>query len=129
DEVRALPGVRHAFVVEGGTALTGLLGGVAIVADTWWAARSARDRLRVVWDEGATAGQSSAGFARTAAELAGGAPQRELRRNGDVEAALAAAPYIVEANYSYPFLAHAPLEPQNCTAHFHDGRMEIWSPT
>jgi hypothetical protein len=66
DVVRSLPGVRHAFVVEGGTALNGLLGGVAIVADTWWAAQSARRRLVVEWDEGATVSQGSAGFAAAA---------------------------------------------------------------
>jgi len=129
DEVRALPGVRHAFVVEGGTALNGLLGGVAIVGDTWWAAKSARDRLRVTWDEGATAEQSSDGFARRAAELSTQAPEREMRRNGDVDAAFAGATHVVEASYTYPFLAHASLEPQNCTAHFQNGKLEVWAPT
>jgi isoquinoline 1-oxidoreductase beta subunit len=129
DEVRAMPGVRHAFVVEGGTALNGLLGGVAIVADTWWNARTARQRLRVTWDEGATAAQSSAGFAAQAAELAAQPPQRSLRRDGDVDAALASAAKTVTAEYFYPFISHAPLEPQNCTAHFQDGRIEIWAPT
>src|SRR5690606_7864677 len=52
DEVRAAPGVRHAFVVEGTDNLNGLMPGVAIVADNWWAARSARQGLRVQWDEG-----------------------------------------------------------------------------
>src|SRR5438552_2604582 len=65
DEVKQLWGVRQAFVVEpgSGNALNGLLGGVAIVADTWWAAKQARESLKVVWDEGPTAEQSSAGFA------------------------------------------------------------------
>jgi isoquinoline 1-oxidoreductase beta subunit len=129
DEVRAQPGVRRAFVVEGGSALTGLLGGVAIVADTWWAAQSARGKLRVTWTEGPTAEQSSAGFAAQAAQLAKQPPQRTLARSGDVEQALAGAARVVEAEYFYPFLAHAPMEPQNCTARFQDGRMEIWAPT
>lgn len=131
DETRAQPGVRHAFVVDGGTALNGLLGGVAIVADTWWAAQRARATLRVTWTEGGgpTAEQSSAGFAAKAAELSKRPPQRRLRADGDVDAALKGAAQVVEAEYGYPFLAHAPLEPQNCTAHFKNGKLEIWAPT
>jgi isoquinoline 1-oxidoreductase beta subunit len=129
DEVRAEPGVRHAFVVEGGTALNGLLGGVAIVADGWWAARSARQKLRVTWSEGPTGEQSSVGFAQRASELAAQPAQRSIRRDGDVDAALAGAAQVVRAEYAYPFLSHAPLEPQNCAAHLTDGKLEIWAPT
>ena len=129
DEIRALPGVRHAFVVEGGTAPNGLVSGVAIVADRWWTAQRARQRLRVTWNEGATVEQSSAGFARRAAELAAAAPQQTLRRDGDVDGALAGAAAVVRAAYEYPFLSHATLEPQNCTAHFQNGKIEIWAPT
>jgi isoquinoline 1-oxidoreductase beta subunit len=126
DEVAARPGVRRAFVVEG---RKGLASGVAIVADHWWAAESARKRLRVSWNEGPTASQGSAGFAARARELWREAPHRMLRRDGDVTAALAGAAKMLEAEYEYPFLAHATLEPQNATAWWHDGRMEIWAPT
>jgi len=129
DVVKAEPGVRQAFVVEGGTALNGLLGGVAILADTWWAARKAREKLQVTWNEGATAEQSSAGFAKRAAELSQQAPQRSLRKDGDAEAALKGAAKTVKAEYFYPFLSHAPLEPQNTTALFKDGKLEMWAPT
>ncbi|HWP02944.1 MAG TPA: molybdopterin cofactor-binding domain-containing protein, partial [Gemmatimonadaceae bacterium] len=129
DEVRRMPGVRHAFVVEGGSDLAGLLGGVAVVGDSWWLAHRAREQLQIEWDLGPAASQSSAAFARRAAELAQGPPQRTLRRDGDVEGALRTAAKVVKADYVYPFLAHVPLEPQNCTAHYRDGKLEIWAPT
>jgi isoquinoline 1-oxidoreductase subunit beta len=129
DEIKSLPGVKQVFVVEGGTALNGLLSGVAILADTWWAAKSARGKLRVTWDEGTTAQQSSAGYAAKAAEFHAQAPQRTPKNDGDVSAAFAAAAKTVEATYSYPFLAHATLEPMNCTAHVRADGIEIWAPT
>ncbi|MGZ8493296.1 MAG: molybdopterin cofactor-binding domain-containing protein [Gemmatirosa sp.] len=134
DVVKRQPGVRDAFVVSQGSNIgTGIDGwsleGVAIVADSWWAANKARRVLKVTWTEGAAAQQSSVGFARRAAELAKAPPQRTLRKDGDVDAALAAAAKTVKADYFYPFIAHAPLEPQNCTAHFKDGKLEVWAPS
>ena len=129
DVVKAQPGVKHAFVVNGGTALNGLLGGVAIVADTWWAAEKARSKLTVTWADHPTSKQSSAGFAAKAKELSQQPPQRSLSKDGDVNAALQSGAKVVEAEYYYPFIAHAPMEPQNCTAHFKDGKIEIWAPS
>jgi len=127
DEIKKEPGVKHAFVVDGGQQLQGLLGGVAIVADTWWAARSARSKLKVMWDEHPTSAQSSKNFDAQAAELSKKPPMRSLRKDGEVESAFGGGNKVVEAAYFYPFISHAPLEPQNCTAHFKDGKLEIWS--
>lgn len=126
---QGVKGVRKAFVVDGGTNLSGLLPGVAVVADTWWAAKKGRDQLKTRWADHPTAQQGSAGFAKRAAELAAGAPQRTARNDGDVAAALKGAAKTVEAAYAYPFLSHATLEPQNCTAVVKDGKVEIWAPT
>ena len=130
DEVGRMPGVRQVLNVPGdGDPMGQFQAGVAIVADSWWQASKARDALRVMWDEGPGAGQSSADFARQAAALASQPPARNLSRDGDVDTALVQAAHVVEAAYSYPFLAHATLEPQNCTALVAGGKVELWVPT
>jgi isoquinoline 1-oxidoreductase beta subunit len=130
-EVKALPGVRDAFVIEGTSNLLGLMPGVAIIADSTWSAFSARRKLRVKWDEGRHANDSWAGFLEQATAAGAAKPGQTLRQDGEVATALAATPVTrrVEAVYSYPFISHANLEPQNCTAWFHDGLMEVWAPS
>ena len=136
DEIKAIKGVRNVFIVNptGPTGLPdgmqmGLLPGVGIVADSWWIANKASEQLKVQWNEGAMAEQSSEGYAKTAAELSQQPPHFVLRSDGDAKGALASAAKTVEASYYYPFIYHAPLEPMNSTAAFKDGKLEIWSPT
>jgi len=127
EQIRSLPGVTHAFVVEGTDDPRGLQAGIAIVANTWWEANSARRKLRVNWvTEHA---DSTPDFDRQAKALLEQSGDT-LRSDGDVDDALARAAKIVEATYYYPFVSHANMEPQNCTARFDDaGRLEFWAPS
>src|SRR5579862_7635006 len=129
DELKTQPGVKHAFVVEPVGDSSVLSGGVAVVADTWWQARAAMGKLKVTWDEGPTAKQSSKLYATTSVELAQKEPGQVLRKDGDADAAFGSAAKVVEAAYAYPFLSHVPLEPQNCSASFKDGKLEVWAPS
>jgi len=149
-DIKKLPGIKHAFVIEppapaapaagarggGGPAAPLFASGVAIVADNWWLAQNARKSLKVVWDEGAVATQSSAGFMTQAKTMA--AAQKDAApagggqgaaNVGDTDAAFQSAAKVIEAEYHFPLLSHAPLEPQDSTAHFKDGKLELWSPS
>jgi isoquinoline 1-oxidoreductase beta subunit len=116
DAVKAQPRVRDAFVPDG---IDGLPSGVAIVADSTWNAFSATKALEVKWDEGDVVSQNSVDMARQAEQLAMATPA-PAQPNGAK---------AVKAAYHYPFFAHATLEPQNCTAVFRNGVMEMWTPT
>ena len=136
DEVKALPGVVDAFIMDRtvpADRVTGLVPGVAIVADSTWSAFSARRQLKVQWAEGRLPDSSWDDFASQAKAISASAPGApnvtEVRRDGDVDQAFQGAAKVVEASYSYPFISHANLEPQNCLAHVHADRAEIWAPT
>jgi isoquinoline 1-oxidoreductase beta subunit len=131
DAVKAMAGVKAAFIVEGTENLNGLRPGVAIVADSTWNAFRARKKLQVAWDEGDGAHHSWSGFLAQAHAASGQPGAAIMRKDGDVEAALAGAARTVESNYVYPFISHASMEPQNCTAWFKpaDGTLELWAPT
>ncbi len=123
-------GVKHVVPIVGnGDADTGLADGVAIVASNWWLANQARSKLAVDWDLSAAKGHSSSVYrAKADAAIAAGAVS-ELRLDGDPAAKLASSAKRLSARYDYPFLAHAPMEPQNCTARYKGGRLEIWAPS
>jgi len=102
---------------------------VAVVADTWWHAKTALDALPIEWDNGPNAANSSAGVAQM---LKAGldAPDAVVgNQNGDAKAALASAARRIEAVYSYPHQNHATMEPMNATARWTPERCEVWTPT
>jgi isoquinoline 1-oxidoreductase subunit beta len=119
-KIRDLKGVRG---------IVRLPNAVAVVADSWWHAKQAIDALPVTWDEGKNGKVASAGIAEL---LSGGlvAPEAAVVRiEGDVEAVLAKATKRIEAEYAAPYLAHATMEPQNCTADVTPDKVEVWAPT
>ena len=102
---------------------------VAVVADTWWRAKTALDALPIVWDEGPNAKESSAAFAQV---LKAGLDAKDAvigNQVGDAPAALAKAARRIEAVYAYPHQNHATMEPMNATARWTPERCEVWTPT
>src|SRR5205809_3207614 len=118
-KTKAVPGVRQVVQISSG---------VAVVADGYWPAKKGRDALAITWDEGPTASVSSATIAQLfgqRAEQAGAV----ARHAGDPDGTLGSAPAKVDAVYDLPFLAHATMEPMNCTAHVRADGVDIWAPT
>jgi isoquinoline 1-oxidoreductase subunit beta len=144
-----LPGMLYAAVVHcpvfGGapkaideTAITNMKGvrrvvrlpnAVAVIADSWWRAKCAVEALPVEWDARGNGGVSSESIADTVRAGLSAEKSQVGRSDGDVTSAMQSAVKRVEADYQVPFLAHATMEPQTCTAHVADGRVEVWVPT
>jgi isoquinoline 1-oxidoreductase beta subunit len=105
-----------------------LWGGVAVVADSTWQAIAGRKALKIDWDNGPGAEESSETQSAKLAELLK-TPGKELKKIGDPDAAYASATKKVQATYDTPFLAHMAMEPLNCTASVTSGKCEVWAPT
>jgi isoquinoline 1-oxidoreductase beta subunit len=118
DAAQGMPGVRHVLQTSSG---------VAVIADSWWQAKQARDALQIDWTPGKNARLTNASISsglRTAASGKG----KEVRKEGDAERGLRSG-RRVEATYELPLLAHATLEPQNCTVEFRDDGCHVYAPT
>jgi isoquinoline 1-oxidoreductase subunit beta len=102
---------------------------VAVVADSWWRAKRALDALPIEWDARGNDRVSSASVAEVVRSGLDAEKSQVGRSDGDVAAGLQQAVRRVESDYEVPFLAHATMEPQTCTAHFKNGRVEVWAPT
>jgi isoquinoline 1-oxidoreductase beta subunit len=118
-KAKAVPGVRQ--VMQLGNR-------IAIVAENTWAALKGREAFEVKWDEGTSALESLESLRKQFEELTG-KPAKVFRNDGDVDAALAHAAKKIEAVYELPYIAHAPMEPPNCTAAVQKDRCEVWAPT
>jgi isoquinoline 1-oxidoreductase beta subunit len=119
-KARGMPGVRKIVTLKDA---------VAVVADTFWHAQKAADALTITWDDGNNGSVSSNSIADF---VRGGLDARDAgvgRKTGNVTDALAGAARRIEAEYAVPFLAHATMEPQNCTVHVAPDRVEVWVPT
>jgi isoquinoline 1-oxidoreductase beta subunit len=120
-KVSGMPGVKGVVKVHDDA--------VAVVANTWWRAKTALDALPISWDEGANASQSSATVADRLKEGLTAADAFADTDKGDAPKAIAGAAKKVEAVYSTPFLAHATMEPMNCTAVVKGDKVEVWTAT
>jgi isoquinoline 1-oxidoreductase beta subunit len=119
EKARGMPGVVATVLTSSG---------VAVVADSWWRARQARDQLKIEWNAGPNGALNDAKISQTLRKGAASAG-RAARTEGDAAAAIKSAARVVRAEYELPMLAHATLEPQNCTADVRDDGVDIYAPT
>jgi isoquinoline 1-oxidoreductase beta subunit len=119
EKVLVMPGVKAVVLTSSG---------VAVVADSWWQARQARDRMAVEWNAGPNATLNDAKISQTLRQGAAG-EGRVARHDGDTAAALKGAAKVLRADYELPLLAHATLEPQNCTADVRADGVDLYVPT
>ncbi|WP_342630645.1 molybdopterin cofactor-binding domain-containing protein [Marinobacter alkaliphilus] len=120
DEVIGMPGVTDAFITERG---------VALVAQRYWQARKAQQKLRVEWDVSDALDTNTEAVFESYRQAASKDPGAKERSEGNVEKAAERAKQVVEAEYEQPYLAHATMEPMNATAWYRDGGMDVWAPT
>ncbi|MFC4309710.1 molybdopterin cofactor-binding domain-containing protein [Steroidobacter flavus] len=119
DKAKTMPGVREVLQTSSG---------VAVVADTWWQAKTARDALDIQWAPGAAAKLTNASI-YAGLKTASSGKGLDVRKEGDVDAGWKENTRRVEATYELPLLAHATLEPQNCTVEFRDDGCHVYAPT
>jgi len=119
DKAKAVPGVKHVVQISSG---------VAVVADNYWTASKGAQALEIKWDEGKLATLNSADIMKKYAELAK-QPGKVARNQGNADAALASAPRKFERVFEAPFLAHATMEPMNCTADVKAASCDVYVPT
>ena len=122
DAVKGRPGV-HSVVKFGGRRIEE---GVAVIADSYWHAKSALDALPIEWDEGSYAAASSVSFSDTARKALDETAAKVVTKKGDAESVIKSSGKVVEAVYEVPYLDHAMMEPMNCTAHVTADRAEVW---
>ena len=115
-----------AKAVEGVTDVVQVAGGVAVVAEGFWPAKTARDLLEIEWDDSAAETRGSTEIMEEYRRLAG-KPGDIARQDGDSDAGFAEAAKVVEASYEFPFLAHAPMEPLDCVVELKGRSCEIWA--
>ena len=118
-KAKAMPGVRSIVTIDDG---------VAVVADTFWQAKLARDALVIKWDEGSGAKLSSASISKQLSDTLG-KPAASVKKTGDADQAIAGAAKKLQASYELPFLAHATMEPMNFTADVRKDGCDIYGPT
>jgi isoquinoline 1-oxidoreductase subunit beta len=130
---QALPGVRKVIALEpvpGSTLLPGQTsGGVAVIADTPFHAMRALSKVAIEWDHGAAAELSSRSLLEELRHALDTHEGKVHFARGDVVAAMNSAARVIDAEYRVPYLAHATMEPMNCTVQFKDGAATVWAPT
>lgn len=128
---RSVRGVREVLEIDGSfitERIHRIYNGVAVVAESTWAALKGREALEITWEDGDAGDEDTGRLRDRCKELLNQPGERQVRSDGNVENALAKAARVLEADYEIPFLAHAPMEPMNCIADVRDGNCEIWGP-
>lgn len=126
DTARKMDGVKAIVEIKNMGVAAGGRNGIAVVADSFWTAQKARDTLKVIWDEGENATVSSETYSKKLKEKFAENPTIILSEKGKAEEIFNSSSAKLVAGYEFPFLAHATIEPANCTAAYKDGKFELW---